>query len=119
MLWTIWYGNSADGWELVHQYFEEYGVDPQNPNIGSMASIRGRGAAAIISLGPSFFNDAAHRMPTSAPTDPRQGQAHTILHEIAHALRLIPDDERDPLGQGIRNDELITEKCGQGLSKIS
>jgi hypothetical protein len=30
ILWTIWYGNNFDGWNIVHQFFEPYGGDQSN-----------------------------------------------------------------------------------------
>jgi hypothetical protein len=84
-----------------------------------MASTRGKGASAVISLDPIFFIDGVHRVSKSSPTDPRQGRAHTILHEIAHALGLIDDDAHDPAGLAVENDLLIKEKCGKGLAKLA
>jgi hypothetical protein len=84
-----------------------------------MASTRGTGASAVISLDPIFFIDGVHRVSKSSPTDPRQGRAHTILHEIAHALSRIPNDAHDPAGLAVQNDLLIKEKCEKGLAKLA
>lgn len=82
------------------------------------AKTEGRGRLAHVTLGRAFFYDAAIRVNVIAsPTDPSEFRAHTILHEFAHALNVIPDDPG--LDQGITNNKTITEHCGKGLSALA
>ena len=48
---------------------------------------------------------------------PRQYRALTVLHEFAHALGLIKDDN-DGSDQSHQNDKLILEKCGAILKAL-
>jgi len=83
----------------------------------STAKTEGSGGTAHVTLGHAFFYDPAIRVNViHSPTDPTEFRAHTILHEFAHALNLIPDDPG--LNQGIANNETITKHCGKGLSAL-
>jgi hypothetical protein len=48
---------------------------------------------------------------------PRQYRALTVLHELAHALGLIPSD-KDSRDQSQKNDAKIFEKCGSILDAL-
>jgi RHS repeat-associated protein len=93
----------------------------------------GQGSDARITLSAHFFSNDSSRMgyyynSTAGRYEhmdygltPRQFRALTILHELAHALGIIPRDGRafDPTGkQSEKNDDTINDKCGTGLGKL-
>jgi hypothetical protein len=99
----------------------------------AVTSNSGQGANAKITLTPFFFSNDSSRVgyyfnPTEKRYEhreygltPRQFRALTILHELAHALGLIPKDRLsvDRTGtQSDQNDDTINEKCGIGLGNL-
>jgi hypothetical protein len=92
----------------------------------------GQGIKARIKLSDYFFSNDSDRIYSYNPTakryedvdfgyTPRQFRALTVLHELAHALGLIPKDGRgaDRTGKqsGI-NDATIDKQCGGGINNV-
>lgn len=108
------------------------------PSIGkAMASTAnsGGGMTATLKLGDAFFADDnsvpgtglswshANNMYLNDATQltPRQNRTLTILHELGHALGLLPSDNSkvDPKGEiSAQNDAMIYEKCGAMLDSL-
>lgn len=127
-------GRSLEGVkEVVKHFWRSATYDPALP---AMASTRnsGQGAAATLRVGQAFLTTIPFQgtglswsavnkayLTTLTNLTPDQNRSLTILHELAHALGLIPSDrpEVDPTGtQSKKNDELIYGKCGAILEML-
>jgi hypothetical protein len=89
-------------------------------SIASLAVTRGNGSSAYIGVRSGFFIDGwfSSTSRNIGPREPRQGRAHTILHEIAHALGRIPDDGHSPNGVSQENNQRVLDNCAKGLAKL-
>jgi RHS repeat-associated protein len=118
-------GRSLEEVSKVFRHFRDTAVfNPKFPSIAGTTN-SGQGISATLELGPAFFSDgppvyqwsAVNKRNLEITTNltPRQYRALTILHELAHALGLIPSDNIavDPTGeQSEKNNQTIYAKCG-------
>jgi len=104
-----------------------------DPRLSDPASTKNsnQGMAASMRVGPSFFINKepvydwspVNNMYLERDTNltPRQYRALLILHELAHALGIIPRDRPnfDSTGQqSLKNTQTIFEKCGSQLDAL-
>ena len=93
----------------------------------------GQGANSKIIVTNFFFSDTSDRLGyyynntekryehREYGLTPRQFRALTVLHELAHALDIIPKDRSSADKTGKRsdeNDDTINDKCGLGLGNL-
>jgi YD repeat-containing protein len=91
-----------------------------DPTLYELAQTEGKGRNATIYIGGYFFIDGTFAAAFHNRMQPRPGRAETILHEIGHALRRIPnDDARDRFGQAVDNDKIIMKNCAKGLAALN
>lgn len=76
----------------------------------------GRGNSAALSFGSSFFSDSMY-IYDRGPRNARQWRVWTVLHEIGHVQKSIPDDAGN-IAQNTANDKYVFAECNKGIGSV-
>ena len=118
--------------QQVSEIFRNYWQTARdNPGLADIAGNSGEGMDARVQLGNPFYSEGPpvyswspvnnRNLEIITNLTPRQYRALTILHEFAHALGLLPHDNRqaDPTQtQSDKNNQTIYQKCGAILDAL-